>query len=121
MVKTIICIRRKPQVSREEFLDFWRNRHGELIKKLKDDLKIVRYVQSHSIDSDVSQGIRSLRGAPEMYDGIAESWFKSMDDLRSLGSDERSRRALAALREDEEDFLDRANSPFWVSEEIEIF
>ncbi len=121
MVKTIICIRRKPQVSREEFLDFWRYRHGELIKKLKEDLKIVRYVQSHSIDNEVSARIRSSRGAPPMYDGLAESWFNSMDDLRSLGTDERSKRALETLRKDEEDFLDRENSPFWVSEEFEIF
>ncbi|RLT89416.1 MAG: ethyl tert-butyl ether degradation protein EthD [Thalassolituus sp.] len=120
MVKTTICIKRKQGISREEFFDYWENHHAELIKTLKDDLKIKRYVQSHSVDNAISAALRASRGGPEMYDGVGEAWFESMETLASIGQDESSLKAIARLIEDESKFIDLLNSPFWVSVEKEI-
>ncbi|MEW6130454.1 MAG: EthD domain-containing protein [Acidobacteriota bacterium] len=120
MVKTIVCAKRKPGMSREAFLDYWQHQHGALVKQYKDALRIVRYVQSHSLDNEVSENFRRARGGLEMYDGIGEAWFNSLDDLRALGQDEGSRNALLALVKDEAQFVDQENSRFWVSEEVEI-
>ena len=121
MVKTTICIKRKSGISREEFFEYWENNHAKLILSLKDDLKIIRYVQSHSIDNEVSATLRASRGGPEMYDGMGEAWFESMDVLSSLGQDEAALKAIGQLIEDEAKFIDLTQSPFWVSLEKEIF
>ena len=121
MIKTTICITRKEGTTREEFFDYWFGHHAKLISELKETLKIVKYVQSHSIDNEVSTALRESRNGPEMYDGIGEAWFNSIDDLASLGQDESSRAALFKLIEDEKRFIDLAKSPFWVAEEKVIF
>lgn len=121
MIKTTICIRRKAGLSREEFFDHWYNRHAALIRELKDDLKIVRYVQSHSVDNEISEALRKSRNGPAMYDGIGEAWFNSLRDLASVGRDAASAAAIARLIADEHHFIDLANSPFWVAEEKVIF
>ncbi|TGD70614.1 EthD family reductase [Mangrovimicrobium sediminis] len=121
MIKTTICIKRKVGITRKEFFEYWYNEHANLIKELKDDLKIARYVQSHSIDNEVSESLRASRGGPEMFDGIGEAWFESMEVLSSLGQDEAALKALVTLIEDEKQFIDLENSPFWVAEEKEIF
>ena len=76
MIKTTICIKRKDGISRQEFFDYWYNQHAALIRELKDDLKIVKYVQSHSIDNEISSALRASRNGPQMYDGIGEAWFE---------------------------------------------
>jgi len=121
VIKAIICIKRKHGISRQEFFDYWNNQHAGLIRELKDALKIVRYVQSHSIDNEISTALRISRNGPEMYDGVGEAWFESMADLMSLGRDEASAIALSRLIADEMKFIDLATSPFWVAEEKPIF
>ena len=88
MIKTTICIKRKEGISRQEFFDYWYNQHAALIRELQEDLKIVKYVQSHSIDNEVSAALRKSRNGPAMYDGIGEAWFESMDVLADLGKNE---------------------------------
>ena len=73
-----------------------------------------------ALDNDISAGLRLSRNGPPMYDGIGEAWFNSMDDLRSLGTNPESVRALALLIEDEKHFIDLSRSPFWVAEEREV-
>ncbi len=121
MIKTTMCIRRKSDISREAFFNYWNTQHADLIKRLQLDLKIVKYVQSHSLDNPVSTALRAARNGPEMFDGVGEAWFESIESLYSLGSDERSAQALKLLLEDEFNFIDLANSPFWVAEEKQIF
>lgn len=121
MIKTTICIKRKNGISRQEFFDYWYNQHADLVRELKDALRIVKYVQSHSVDNEISAAIRKSRNGPPMFDGIGEAWFETMDDLAGLGRDEASAKALSRLISDEMNFIDLENSPFWVAEEKVIF
>lgn len=121
MIKTTICIKRKDGITRQEFFDYWYNQHADLVCELKDALKIVKYVQSHSIDNEVSAAIRNSRKGPPMFDGVGEAWFDTMSDLAGLGRDEVSANALSRLIMDEMNFIDLENSPFWVAEEKPIF
>lgn len=120
MIKLTYCLRRRPELSWEEFSRHWSDVHAPLVRERAEQLGIRRYVQVRTRrDEAVHEGFRRRNdGAPEPFDGIAELWF---DDLGSLQrqSDE-SRRAARELLEDERRFIDLARSPMWLGDEWEV-
>ena len=83
MIKLTFCLHRLPSLSRDEFQRYWREQHAPLVAHHAATLRIRRYVQTHSLpDGDpVNAGLRASRGGPEDYDGVAELWWDSLDDL----------------------------------------
>ncbi len=121
MVKLVFCLRRLPHLSLAEFLEYWLQKHGPLVRSHAEILRIRRYVQTHTLDNEgLQRGIASFRGAPEAYDGVAELWWDSLDDLLQASATPEGRAASAELLEDERRFIDHARSPLWVAEEHEI-
>ncbi|MCK9994336.1 MAG: hypothetical protein Dbin4_02856 [Alphaproteobacteria bacterium] len=118
MIKLTFCLTRLAHLSRAEFQDYWRNHHAPLVKSFQEELKIRRYVQVHALEDELSEGLRGPRGAPHGYDGIAELWWDSLEDMRSTHPG--ARQAGRALLEDEKKFIDLAKSPIWLSVEHEI-
>lgn len=117
MIKLSFCLRRLPHLSREEFQRYWFDTHGPLVRKQAEALRIRRYVQTHTVVGEVAESLRATRGGPPSYDGVAELWWNSLDDVAAaLGSPEGVEGARVLL-EDERKFIDLANSPlFWANE-----
>jgi hypothetical protein len=62
--------------------------------------------------------IAAPRGSqPSFYDGVAELWWDSFEDIVSAMSSETGQVAGAELLEDEARFVDLPNSPLWFGEE----
>jgi len=120
MVKLVFCLRRKPELSLAEFQRYWRENHAPLVQSHAETLRIRRYVQVHTMDNPANEAFRRGRGGPEGFDGVAELWWDSLDDLMAGGSTDEGRAAGRALLEDERRFIDLANSPLWVAEEHEF-
>jgi len=120
MIKLVFALRRRSDLSVEEFQTYWRETHAPLVAARADLLKIRRYVQVHTKDLDGLHAAFQQRngGAPLPYDGVAELWFDSLDQLGS--DDPAARQAQAELLADEANFIDLSNSPMWMSEEHEI-
>jgi uncharacterized protein (TIGR02118 family) len=117
MIKLTYCVRRLPHLTREQFLDYWLNRHGPLVKSHAQVLNIRRYVQVHATGHPANEAMRASRSAPEPFDGIAELWFDSVATMTAPSATPEGRSALRALREDEARFIDQARSPLWFGEE----
>lgn len=117
MIKLTFALRRRPEMTLEEFQTYWRGTHAALVAERADVLKIRRYVQVHTTDIDGLHRAFQRRndGAPAPYDGVAELWFDSLDDMG--GEDPAVRQAQAELLADERNFIDLANSPMWIAEE----
>lgn len=120
MIKLTFCLVRLPHLSREEFQDYWLNTHGPLVASVKDALRIRRYVQTHSFAPDISEATRNSRGGPEQYDGVAQLWWDSFEDMAATGTDPAAIAAGRLLLEDEQRFIDLARSPLWWGEEKTI-
>lgn len=121
MIKLIFCLCRKPEMSLAEFQDYWLNQHAPLVRSHAETLRIKRYVQTHTLDDPAMQtAIARLRGAPENYDGVAELWWESREDMAAGVATPEGRAASIALLEDERKFIDHANSPLWLAEEHQI-
>ena len=117
MVKLVFCCRRLPQLSRAGFQRYWRETHGPLVRQHAEVLRIRRYVQTHTLDHPINAALAQSRGAPEEFDGVAELWWDSLDDLAAATASADGRAASLALYEDERRFIDHARSPLWVCEE----
>jgi uncharacterized protein (TIGR02118 family) len=117
MIKIVFCLRRRPDLSRDEFQAYWRTTHAPLVESHAAALGIRRYVQVHSIDDAISTGVAGPRHSPEPFDGVAELWLDSLEALTAAGSTEAGRAAASALLEDERRFIDLARSPLFLAEE----
>ncbi|XVQ09579.1 EthD family reductase [Spirillospora sp. CA-255316] len=88
MIKVVALIKRKPNLTREEFLHYWQVEHPTLVRELPN---VRRYTQSPVIEHRKEWA----------WDGVAQLWFDSVQDVsvafRGASAD--------ALREHEEHFI----------------
>ncbi len=120
MIKLTFCLTRQPGFTRQAFQDYWFNTHAPLVASVREVLRIRRYAQLHSLPDDVSAGLRATRGGPESFDGVAQLWWDSFEDMAGADS-EAARAAGALLLEDEKRFIDLSRSPLWWGTEHVIF
>ena len=120
MVKLVFTLRRRPELSREEFQRYWLEQHGPLVRSFADVLGIRRYVQLHTLPAVVQAALRASREAPEEYDGVAELWYDSLDAIAAAVSTDEGRAASIALLEDERTFIDLPRSKIFWADEHEI-
>ena len=105
MIKVVYCITKKAELTDEEFFHYWKTVHGPLGARIP---RLRKLVQSHRLTIAVDE----LR--PD-YDGIAELWFDSLDDLRRAISDPCY---LSEIHPDELKFLDFPNCVILLVEEV---
>jgi uncharacterized protein (TIGR02118 family) len=121
VIKLTFCLHRLAHLSRDQFQRYWFETHAPLVARSRAALRIHRYVQMHSATLDSNDAIRAPRGAPDMYDGVAELYWESFDDLTAPMATYEGRAAGQALLEDERKFIDLARSPLFFGEERAIF
>ena len=83
-------------------------------------LNLRRYVQQHTLDDPLNEALRGLRGAPEAFDGVAELWWESREEMERAFASPEGRAAGKELQEDEKNFIDHSRSPLWIGEEKPI-
>jgi EthD domain len=112
-VKFVVFIKRRPGMTREEFVDHHRDSHAETFMADPTMRRLCRkYVQSHPVPA----GTEAIPESP--FDGIAEAWFGTLDDLREAFS---SATYMADIRTDELRFMDLEHSVDLVTEEYPVW
>ena len=117
MVKLVFVIRRREELPPEEFHRYWLEEHGPLARGLLESLGARRYVQAHTLGADLNAALAASRGTGEPYDGLAEVWWDSVDDLATAAASEEGQRVNQTLTEDEARFIDFERSSFFLTEE----
>jgi uncharacterized protein (TIGR02118 family) len=117
VIKLTFCLTRVSHLTREQFQRYWLESHGPLVRSFAPALRIKRYVQSHALTTPIDDRLRRGRGAPDGYDGVAELWWDSLEDLTAGGASPEGREAGRRLVDDERTFIDLARSPLWLAEE----
>ncbi|TJY63097.1 EthD family reductase [Sinimarinibacterium sp. CAU 1509] len=112
MIKLIVAIHRRPDMSPEAFHTHWRTQHAALVKNNPATQKYVRkYVQCHTTAESYAQGEAA-------FDGTAELWFDSAADRDAFFSDPDY---LTHIQPDESRFADMTRTVFFVTEEEAVF
>jgi uncharacterized protein (TIGR02118 family) len=118
MIRLTYALRRRSSMSREEFQAYWRETHAPLVRDRAETLRIRRYVQAHTLTTPLDEALAAGRGATtEPYDGVAELWWDSVEDLAAAMGTPEGEQAGRELLEDEANFIDLGASPIWVSRE----
>ena len=111
MIKVVYCLRRRPEMSVEEFQKYWLETHAEFGKNIPG---VKRYVQAHALAGELAEMMAEAHpsGKNEPFDGVAELWFEE-EGLRNLSGAEG---ALAAVQ-DEANFIDFERSVIFLAKE----
>jgi hypothetical protein len=88
-----------------------------LVRSVAETLRAKKYIQSHTIDTPLNTELVKSRGITDYFDGIAEAWWDSLEDLASAATAPEAQQAIQALAEDEAKFIDIAESTNFVTEE----
>jgi uncharacterized protein (TIGR02118 family) len=88
VVKVLALIKRRPELSRNEFLRHWERNHPRYVRALPG---VRRYRQNHALEHRV----------PWPFDGAAEVWFDSVGAVARAFEGP----AADAMREDEKSFV----------------
>lgn len=125
MIKVIGLLRRKPGISREEFLRHWKDHHGALAMRIPEFARHVRkYVQVHAVKPPELDARERYQQAalPMEYDGAVEMWFDSPEEMQKAFAALSDPVACKELREDEDRFIDGKNTlTVMVGEEFPIY
>ena len=115
-----MCLRRHPDMTREKFQDYWMNQHGPFFQKNAATMRARKYVQSLTVDTPMNDAFRESRGMLPEFDGVAEVWFESEEDLIEAMSSSDGQQLAAALLEDERNFIDHSESSAFIVREHEL-
>ena len=107
MIKTIAMIKRKADLSREEFVKHYEEVHAPLA--LKHLPMIKQYVRNHLVE------IPGMEGGPD-FDCITEIWMDSLEDAMELFQFVQSDEGQV-VRDDEDKLLDREKTVFFLVDE----
>jgi uncharacterized protein (TIGR02118 family) len=110
MYKHVALLVRQDGMSHQEFVDYWQNNHTPIAKDIEG---VVRYQQVLPTDPEHAE-----------FDGLAELYFETLDDLHeALGSPgsrdyDPTKEIAARAREDVDNFLAVEERPRFIGEEI---
>jgi len=114
MEKMILCLRRRADLSVEEFRQHWRDVHAPIVARHAATLGITRYVQVYALDGPPSAG------RPEGFDGIGEVWIENIDAFRAAVATPQGGIAVRALAESDVFLTDVSRSPRTFGREVTI-
>jgi len=121
MIDVVLCIRRRAELSPEEFHSYWREKHAHLVAGHAQTLGIRSYVQHHTLVTGLESIVQDDRGCPpDVYDGIAVVSFESLDDMATRGAEPAALAAAEELAADERRFIDHSRSHIWFTEHVAI-
>ncbi|MET0546960.1 MAG: EthD domain-containing protein [Caulobacterales bacterium] len=119
MIKMVVEVWKRPDMTDEQFSRRWLVEHGALVKKHAKAMGFVKYIQSHKVPSPAIDAFAEGRGWKQAPDGLTEVWWESMDSMNAAMGSPAGQAASAALEIDEKEFVDaRKLSAFLAVEEV---
>ena len=126
MIKLVMCVHRRRDLTRAQFHDYWSSHHGPLFASFAAQYRAVRYVQSHTLDTPLNAAIRQARGMStesgesdesNEFDGVGEIWWESEQDFVAAINSPEGKRLRGVFLDDEARFIDSGRSTAFFTEE----
>lgn len=120
MVRFIQCVRKKPDISIQEFRLQWKAYQAKATE-LGKAVNAVGLTFSTTLAVDENLQVMLVRGTAEPYDGVVEFRIANAPRMIEMLEDEPAKAIWLKLRSMQTEFMDLENSSFFfASEEVAI-
>ena len=114
MFKIIMLVKKRPELSTEEFWAHWRE-HSAKVLRYREVLGIRHYAKTRPAAADSQRPTQTFN-----YDAMGELWYDRKEDFLRARQTAAGQAALAELRADEARFVDLENSVLWFGSEERV-
>ena len=120
MIRYINCLRKLPDMSADDFRDYWQGAEfDELIKKVAVLTGARRYNKNLTLHVSMGQHLISDRGLAQPYDGIVEYYWDNANHLAGVYETEEAMALTRQIQRYQSQFIDLANSTAFFTEHQE--
>ncbi len=113
MIKLLVWVKRRSHLTHDQFIEYWRTTHADLVLRSGITEHMCRY-QQNSMASTTLVPSRF----PDSFDGLVEVWFEDLSAFARMLNDPRY---IGEVQPDESVFIDLENSVAFVTTEHVVF
>jgi len=118
MIRFINCIRRRQDISAEEFRRYWNSPELEsLYQRMNAIVQPLRFSRNLTLQIGANELIREERGSGEPFDGTVEFWWQNAGDLLQKYNSAEAVRIRENMLDYQERFIDMAGCRAFFTEE----
>lgn len=120
MIRYINCFRKLPDISIEDFRDYWQGAEfDDLVKKVAALTGARRHEKNLTLQVGMGQLLISDRGLASPYDGILEYYWDNANHLARVYETGEAAALLQQVQRYQSQFIDLANSTAFFTEHQE--
>ena len=120
MIKFNYFVRKRADVTAEDFRAFWMGKHAEEVLQLVDKLGIRKYTKCETLhEDDVNKLLQQMYGsAADSYDFAEEMLINDLEEFKEGLNDAEVQKVLLQLHEDSRAYVDVSRSDIWFSVDV---
>ena len=117
MIRFINCVKRRPDITVEQFRQYWNSREfEELIKQVVAVTGAKRYRKSATLVVEANALVQAHRGSSEPFDGILEYWWDNASHLTDLFGEPRMSSLTDKMLDYQRQFIDMPHTSAFFTE-----
>jgi hypothetical protein len=117
MIRYINCIRKKADISPEEFREYWCGaEYRELLDKIASYYQAARYSRNLTLRVEMGDKLISDRGLDEPYDGTIEFYWENANQLSKLYDSAEAKAMAEQINKYQSEFIDLSRSTAFFTE-----
>ena len=118
MLKLTFCMHRLPHLTREQFQNYWENKHPlSAPSNAVEVLGIRKYIQVFPLSEADNSSVKKVRNGSNEFDGVAEIWIDDLETFTTKWKKGEGKEAFESFLEDEKNFVDWERSICFLAEE----
>ncbi len=118
MLKLTFCMYRLPHLTREQFQNYWENKHPlSAPSNAVEVLGIRKYIQVFPLSEADNSSVKKVRNGSNEFDGVAEIWIDDLETFTTKWKTGEGKEAFESFLEDEKNFVDWERSICFLAEE----
>ena len=118
MLKLTFCMHRLPHLTREQFQNYWENKHPlSAPSNAVEVLGIRKYIQVFPLSEADNSSVKKVRNGSNEFDGVAEIWIDDLETFTTKWKTGEGKEAFESFLEDEKNFVDWERSICFLAEE----
>ncbi len=117
MIRYINCFRKLPELSNDEFRDYWQGAEfDELIRQVAQLTSASHFEKNLTLKVDMGRHLIEDRGLDEPYDGIIEYSWENARHLPEVYATEEAQALAKRMQSFQKEFIDMKHSTAFFTE-----